>query len=187
MNALTRSALAAVLLIVPVAVESLVGSDRLGLWGHGAFAGSQLVGWWLLLSVSRLLASRAGGSRWGSRLVQAGCVLQLVFAVGYGLTVVVRGEPAEGMFVALLLGFLALTAGGVTWGVRLVRARRGAVAGAGLLAVAVLGFLAMAVGVDPFHDILLLSSYAAWVAVGLGTARSARAQEEPMLVSDAWR
>jgi hypothetical protein len=187
MNVLTRSALAAVLLIVPVAVESLVGSDRLALWGHGAFAVSQLVGWWLLLSVSRFLASQAGGSRWGSRLVQAGCVLQLVFAAGYGLTAVVRGELAEGMFVAFLLGFLALTAGGLTWGIRLVRARRAAPAGPGLLAVAVLGILAMAVGVDPFHDMFLLSSYAAWVAVGLGTARSARTHEEPMLVSDASR
>ena len=34
----------------------------------------------------------------------------------------------------------------------------------GMLATAVLGFLAMAVGSDPFHDIFLLSSYAAWAA-----------------------
>jgi hypothetical protein len=187
MTASTKSALAALLLIVPVAVEILVGSDRLAQWGDGAFAVSQLVGWWLLLSLSRMLASRAGGSRWGSRLVQAGCVLQLVFAAGYGLTAVVQGEPAEGMFVAFLLGFLALTAGGATWGIRLVRARRAAPAGTGLLAVAVLGFLAVAVGVDPFHDIFLLSSYAAWVAVGRGTERAAREEAEQVLVSDESR
>jgi hypothetical protein len=187
MNALTRSALAAVLLIVPVTVEILVGSDRLAQWGDGVFALSQLVGWWLLLSLARVLASRASGSRWGSRLVQAGCVLQLVFAAGYGLTAVVHGEPWEGMFVAFLLGFLALTAGGMTWGIRLVRARRAAPAGAGLLAVAVLGFLAMAVGVDPFHDIFLLSSYAAWVAVGLGAERAEREEEQQVLVSDGSR
>jgi hypothetical protein len=187
MNALTRSALAAVLLIVPVAVEILVGSDRLAQWGHGVFALSQLVGWWLLLSLSRVLASRASGSRWCSRLAQAGCVLQLVFAAGYGLTAVVQGEPWEGTFVAFLLGFLALTAGGMTWGIRLVRARRAAPAGAGLLAVAVLGFLAVAVGVDPFHDIFLLSSYAAWVAVGLGAERAEREAEQQVLVSDGSR
>lgn len=187
MNAKTRSAVAAALLVVPVAVETLVRSDDDALWGHVVFAVSQLAGWTVLLSLARLLAARAGGSRWGSRLVQAGCVFQLVFAVGYGLTAVVQGEPFEGTFVVFLLGFLALTAGGLTWGVRLLRARRAAPAGTGLLAVAVLGFLAMAVGVDPFHDIFLLSSYAAWVAVGLGVDRAATEREERELVSDASR
>ena len=187
MNAFARSALAAVLLIVPVAVETMVRSDHLALWGHGVFVVSQLVGWSLLLSLSRRLADRAGGSRWGSRLVQAGCVLQLVFAAGYGITVAVQGEPFEGMFVAFLLGFLALTVGGLIWGIRLLRARCAAPAGTGLLAVAVLGFLAMALGMDPFHDILLLSSYAAWVAVGLGTDRVASDGQEQVLVSGASR
>jgi hypothetical protein len=187
MNAMSRSGLAAVLLIVPVAIETLVRSDHLALWAHGLFAASQLAGWALLLSLSRLLAARVGGSRWGSRLVQAGCVLQLVFAVGYGITALVQGEPSEGMFVAFLLGFLALTAGGLIWGIRLHRARRGAPAGRGLLAVAVLGFLAMALGMDPFHDIFLLSSYAAWVAVGLGTDRAASDRQEQAVVSGASR
>jgi hypothetical protein len=187
MNALIKSAVAAALLAVPVAVEILVRSDHLALWSHGVFAASQLVGWTLLLSLSRLLSARAGGSRWGSRLVQAGCVLQLVFAVGYGITALVQGEPFEGMFVAFLLGFLALTAGGLAWGIRLLRARSAAPAGTGLLAVAVLGFLAMAVGVDPFHDIFLLSSYAAWVAVGLGADGAAAGQVGQELVSDASR
>jgi hypothetical protein len=184
MNAMTRSGLAAVLLIVPVAVETLVRSDHLALWAHGLFAASQLAGWALLLSMSRLLAARVGGSRWGSRLVQAGCVLQLLFAVGYGVTALVQGEPDEGIFVVLLLAFLALTAGGVTWGLRLVRSHRGTPAGTGLLAVAILGFLAMALGMDPFHDIFLLSSYAAWIAVGLGAHQAASQPEEAELVSD---
>jgi hypothetical protein len=185
MNALTKSAVAAALLAVPVAVETLVRSDNLALWGHGVFAASQLAGWILLLSLSRLAPT--GGSRWGARLVQAGCVLQLVFALGYGITALVQGEPFEGMFVAFLLGFLALTAGGLTWGIRLLRARLAAPAGTGLLAVAVLGFLAMAVGVDPFHDVFLLSSYGAWVAVGLGVDRAATEREEQVLVSDESR
>jgi hypothetical protein len=53
--------------------------------------------------------------------------------------------------------------------------------------VAGLGFLAMAVGVDPFHDIFLLSSYVAWVAVGLGVDRTATEREEEVLVSGASR
>jgi hypothetical protein len=187
MNAIARSAVAAVLLVVPVAVEAIAGADNLPGGGDAVFAATQLAGWALLLSVSRLLAARAGGSRWGSRLVQAGCVLQLVFAAGYGITALVQGEPSEGMFVAFLLGFLALTAGGTIWGIRLFRARRAAPAGTGLLAVAVLGFLAMAVGQDPFHDIFLLSSYTAWVAVGLGADRSSSGSEEKLLVSDELR
>ena len=187
MNALTRSALAAVLLVVPVAVETLVRSDHLALWGHGVFVVSQIAGWSLLLSLCRLLEGRVGGSRWGFRLVQAGCVLQLLFAVGYGITTAAQGEPFEGIFVVFLLAFLTLTAGGLTWGIRLLRARRAAPAGAGLLAVAVLGFLAMALGMDPFHDVFLLSSYVAWVLVGLGTERAAREQAEPVLISDGLR
>jgi hypothetical protein len=187
MNALTKSAVAAALLAVPVAVETLVRSDNLALWSHGVFALSQLAGWALLLSLSRLLTVGAGGSRWGSRLVQTGCALQLVFAAGYGITAVVQGEPFEGMFVAFLLGFLALTVGGTIWGIRLLRARLAAPAGTGLLAVAALGFLAIAVGMDPFHDIFLLSSYAAWVAVGLGADRASAEREEQALVSDGSR
>jgi hypothetical protein len=187
MNAFARSALAAVLLIVPVAVETLVRSDHVALWSHGVFVVSQLAGWALLLTVSRLLAVRVGGSRWGFRLVQAGCVLQLVFAVGYGITTLLQGEPSENMFVAFLLGFLALTAGGLIWGIRLRRARCAAPAGSGLLAVAVLGFLAMALGMDPFHDIFLLSSYAAWVAVGLGTDRAVSDRQQQVVVSGASR
>jgi hypothetical protein len=186
MNAVTRSVLAATLLIVPVAVEAFVGADDIPA-GDALFAASQVAGWSLLLSLSRTLAVRAAASKWGSRLLQVGCLLQLVFALGYGATALATGEPFEGMFVAFLLGFLSLTAGGLTWGIRLLRAGRAAPAGAGLVAVGVLGFLAMALGMDPFHDIFLLSSYAAWVAVGLGTERAHRQDEEQVLVSGAWR
>ncbi len=186
MNAFARSALAAVLLIVPVAIEIFVGADALGLAGHVVFVVTQLAGWGLLVSTVRLLFDRASGSRWGFRLVWGGCVLQLVFAAGYGVTALMLGEPFEGMFVVFLVAFLALTIGGLAWGSRLLRARRAAPAGAGLLAVAVLGFLAIAVAVDPFHDVFLLSSYAAWVAVGLGVDRASTEQEE-VLVSDASR
>ena len=47
-------------------------------------------------------------------------------------------------------------------------------AGGGLMAAAVLGFLAIAVGSDPFHDIFLLTGYAAWAVVGLGAAPQPR-------------
>jgi hypothetical protein len=46
----------------------------------------------------------------------------------------------------------------------------------GVLATAILGFLAMAVGGDPFHDVFLLSSYAAWAVVGGSAARTPATQ-----------
>lgn len=164
MTITARSAIAAVVLIVPVALETLFSSDDDATWSHLVFAASQLAGWALLLTVALALRERIGGSRWGERLVAAGCALQIAFAVVYGALSAARGEPDELVFVLFLAGFLALTGGGLTWGLRIHR--RAALAGRGLVAVATLGFLAMAVGVDPFHDLLLLASYAAWVVVG---------------------
>lgn len=166
MTTTIRAAVAAVVLIVPIALETAFTSDDDAQWSHLVFAGSQVMGWLLLLTVALALREAAGGSRWGQRLVIAGCALQLVFAVGYGALAAASGEPDEGIFVVFLAAFLALTAGGLTWGLRIHR--QSPVAGRGLIAVAALGFLAMAVGADPFHDLLLLSSYAAWVVVGRG-------------------
>jgi hypothetical protein len=166
MTTTVRAAIAATVLIVPIAVETLFSTDDDAQWSHLAFAASQVAGWLLLLTIALALRERVGGSRWGQRLVIAGCVLQLGFAVGYGAMAAAAGEPDEGIFVLFLAAFLALTAGGLTWGLRI--RRQAALAGRGLIAVAALGFLAMAVGADPFHDLLLLSSYAAWVLVGRG-------------------
>jgi len=165
-TATARAAVAAVALIVPVAIESLFSSEEDATWAHLVFAGSQALGWLLLLTVAVSLRDRVGGPRWGQRLVLVGCTLQLAFGVGYGALATARGEPGDGVFVVFLAGFLALTAGGLTWGLRLRRSGPSGTGGLGLVAVAALGFLAMAVGVDPFHDLLLLSSYAAWILVG---------------------
>ena len=58
--------------------------------------------------------------------------------------------------------------GGLLWAARLRRVGAARVAARGLVAVAVLGALAVLVGSDPFHDVFLVSSYAAWVLVGRG-------------------
>ena len=118
---------------------------------------------------STLPASRR--DRVGARLLAAGCVGQMLFAAAYGVLEVVTGEP-EASFVFFSLGLLlhprsadcsaAPSCGGRVW-----RWRE-----RGLIAAAVLGFLAIAVGSDPFHDIFLLTGYAAWAVVGLGAARS---------------
>ncbi len=168
-----RGVAAAVFLAVPVAVEAATGHTG-GLAGELAFSVSQLVGWSLALSVCRDLraatTARSRAARIGSALVRAGCWLELAFATVYGLALVATGEAFEGAFVAFLLGFLCLLAGGVTWGVSLRRRGSHRVAGTGLLLLAVLGLLAMVVGQDPFHDLALLASYASWAVVGRGVA-----------------
>ena len=111
-------------------------------------------------------STRAG--RIGRRLLLSGCALQVLFALVYGGSAVVDGEPVEASFLLFLLGFLATFVGGFIWGPALLRAGLAHLAGVGVLATAVLGLLAIAVGVDPFHDMFLLTSYAAWVLVGRG-------------------
>jgi hypothetical protein len=168
MSPTVRSTLAALVLAVPVLAEIARPELFDGTWGELVFAASQVVGWALVAVVVRAApaAARAASPR-GRRLVLAACGLQLGFAAVYGATAT-DGEPFEGSFVLFLLGFVALLVGGLLWAARLRRVAAARVATRGLVAVAVLGALAILVGSDPFHDVFLVSSYAAWVLVGRG-------------------
>ena len=168
MSATTRSALAATVLAVPVLAEIAWPARLDAAGGLLAFAASQLVGWALLASLvlGAPPAARTASPR-GRRVVLAGCALQVSFATVYGATAF-DGDPLEASFVLFMLGFITLLVGGLLWASRLRRKTGGRLAAAGLLAVAVLGALAMIVGSDPFHDVFLVSSYAAWVVVGRG-------------------
>ncbi len=171
MSLVARSAIAALLLAVPVAAE-LVWSS-FGDTGDLLFAVSQVLGWLLVASVvfdggRRYAAGAPRIGRVGWRLLLAGCSLQALFGVVYGATAAIGGEPLEASFVLFMLGFLAIFVGGLMWGRSLLRGSGSRLAAWGVIATSVLGFLAIAVGVDPFHDIFLLSSYAAWVLVGRG-------------------
>jgi hypothetical protein len=171
MSTSIRAAVAATILIVPVALElawSPFGDHALGL---EIFALSQIVGWLLLLSVCREVAVPPRRSARAGRLsVLIGCALQMTFGLVYALTSF-DGEPLEAAFAAFLFGFLALFVGGLMWGISLARTAAGRKAGRGLVATAVLGLMAMLFGMDPWHDVFLLSSYAAWIVVGLGAGR----------------
>lgn len=176
----------ALLLIIPVTAELFLPiGDRW--WGYLLFATSQLVGWTLLASTCIGIASshpgtvRSRGGRMGHRLVLAGCVLQMLFALVYGGSVLVMGEPLEASFVLFLLGFLALLVGGVVRG-RVLRRDPGLrLAGNGLLAMAVLGFAAVAIGDTVIHEIALLASYASWTLVGVGATRGSDVAREGSL------
>ena len=168
MSTSIRAAAAATILVVPVALElvwSPFGDHTLGL---EIFALSQIVGWLLVLSVCRDVAVPPRRSARAGRLsVRIGCALQMTFGLVYALTSF-DGEPLEAAFAAFLLGFLALFVGGLMWGISLARTAAGRTAVWGLLATSVLGLLAMLFGMDPWHDVFLLSSYAAWTLVGRG-------------------
>lgn len=168
MSRTTSSAIAATVLSVPVIAEIARPGPFDSPGGHIFFAASQLVGWALLtrLVVGAPAVARTASPR-GRRLVLVGCTLQILFATLYGATAL-DGEPLEASFVLFMLGFAALLVGGLLWASRLRRNEGGGLAAVGLLAVATLGALGMLVGGDPFHDIFLVSSYAAWVVVGKG-------------------
>ena len=167
MTPLARSTLAALLLAVPVTAEAAGVVDGDTVAGHVGFAGCQLAGWLLAGGVVRDLARRtAAAGRWAPRLLLAGVACQVMFAAAYLVSVGVTGEPWEGAFVAFLLGFLLLTAGGVAGAVRLRRAAP--LVAAGLAGVAVLGLVAVLVGDSVVHEVALVGSYLAWILVGTG-------------------
>ena len=195
MSPTTRSALAATTLAAPVIAQIAWPSPLDSAGGHVFFAASQLIGWALLTSV--VLAAPAvacTASPRGRRVVLVGCVLQILFATLYGATAL-DGEPLEASFVVFLLGFIALLVGGLLWASRLRRTTGGGLAAVGLLSVAALGILAMLVGSDPFHDVFLVSSYAAWVVVGRGfdslqnavTSRDGRGTTSPLSRAEGGR
>ena len=169
-----RAIAAAGTLIIPVVAELIWPS--FGDSGHVVFAIGQLLGWVLVASVivdiDRLFPalSATRGGRVGRRVLVIGCALQVLFALTYGITAAVSGEPYEASFVLFLAGFLAQLVGGTIWWRAMRSEPRLRVTRLGVLATAVLGFLAMAVGSDPFHDIFLLSSYAAWAVVGVSAS-----------------
>lgn len=167
MTTTLRSALAALLLMGSVSAELIWDELDEHLLGHLGFAAVQACGWALLLTVVLSLRHSHPGPRLGSGAVTTGCGLQILFALGYGASAAVTGEPFGGIFVVFLLAFLALTVGGIVWG-RSLRRAGFAVAGTGLLVTAGAGFLAIAVEMDPWHDVFLLTSFAAWVLVGRG-------------------
>jgi len=186
-NPIARSITAAAVLIVPVVAELV--SEPFGdtTAFKLTFAASQLAGWLLLAGVCRDLAEvhppTNRKDRVGARLLLAGCTAEMLFATLYGVLELATGEP-EASFVLFALGFLLMTIGGLLRGSRLRTVGAGR-AGGGLLAVAILGFLVIAVGSDPFHDIFLLSGYAAWVVVGLGVARGRASHHRDLATQSA--
>jgi hypothetical protein len=187
-NPLVRTTVAAALLIVPVAAEIAFPEVFDGAPGLLLFAATQLVGWALIWSVARATPpGHQSRSRFGRRAVLFGVACEMAFATVYGVTAV-DAEPFEWSFVLFALGFLAMAVGGTSWGSALLPLADRRAAGGGLVAAGVLGLLAIVMATDPWHDIFLLSSYAAWPVVGLGLragTETATPPAEPVVSGDS--
>jgi len=155
----TRAVIGSLLLAVPVGAEAVFRELFHGAAGETLFTVTQLLGWALLLTVARAARHL---STWGSRLLTVGCVLQIVFALAYGASLVATGKGADWAFVPFLLGFVCLAVGSaITF--RTSRRMPGArLATLGAALVGGLGLAAMVLGTDPWHDIALIGSYLSW-------------------------
>lgn len=196
-SSLVTAAVAGTLvLIVPIATQLLLWPDLADMpAGYLIFSLSQLLGWLLFATVcvrTGSLHTEAGmtrAGRIGRGVTLAGCLLQVAFSLLYGVSSLITGEPFEGSFWLFLLGFVALFAGGITWGMVLRRRQHLVLAGNGFLAMGVLGVLAIVVGDNWMHDVTLFAGYAAWIVIGFGAARavSTSGRQSPSLVSQPHR
>jgi hypothetical protein len=131
---------------------------------------------WALRSVRPAL-SHNRRTRFGRSTATVGVAMLLLSAAAVLVTGLVSGSPAGLSFVPWALGMLALTVGPLVLGLGLLRHRRSLAACA--LVAGLAAFASVAIPLDPWHDVALMTMCGAFVALGfvLGTASSmARAQ-----------
>ncbi|MEU4393357.1 hypothetical protein [Kribbella sp. NPDC023855] len=111
-------------------------------------------------------------ARAGAFLSMAGAGLLTAFCLVVLITGVVLGGPLELSFLLFALGMLLLSIGQVSWGLALRRHSR-APGGWQLLALAgIAAFAAIAIPVDPWHDVALVVMCATWSAIGVLVLRT---------------
>ena len=138
----------------------------------GACVVLSAVGFALLALAARGLRTtgRSRTLRVGSALTSGGAWLLVLFSAAVLVTGLATGSPTELSFVAFGLGMLLLSVGLVVLGLGL---RRTVSRWAWLLVAAgVATFAAIAIPLDPWHDVALGAMCAAWSAFGLLVRRS---------------
>lgn len=141
------------------------------------------VGFALLLLAARGLRGLAPGStrtvRLGAGTSVAGAGLLTLSGVVVLVTGVVGGRPLEASFIAFALGMLLLSVGSVVLGSGL-RRRSPANGVWQLLVVSGLAaFAAVAIPLDPWHDVALMAMFAAWTTLGVLLMRAAAGARAP--------
>lgn len=140
----------------PVAFAACVGTSLLGvvLMAQAVHAGSGMAG-------------RKGG-RTGRRLLLAGIILVALGSATILVTGLVSGEPLALAFVPWALGLLVMSVGSVVLG---VACRRDRAFGAAMALAGVAAFAALAIPLDPWHDVSLMTACLGWCLAGLALRR----------------
>lgn len=125
-------------------------------------------------SVRRTRPARAGAF---TSVLGAG--LLTMFGVVVLLTGLVLDTPLELSFVAFALGMLLLTIGPLVWGLSLRRQSPAPGVWQMLALAGAASFGAIAIPVDPWHDVSLVGMFAAWSAIGVLLLRDAPAGDAP--------
>ena len=123
-------------------------------------------------------------ARIGSMMTLVGAGLLVVFGLVVLVTALLNGSPLEASFVAFLLGMLLLAVGPVTWGLALRKRSPGPGVWQLLLVSGIAALGALAIEPDPWHDLSLTLSFAAWSALGVLLLRRAP-QQAPERTSDS--
>ncbi|WP_328988556.1 hypothetical protein OG394_20255 [Kribbella sp. NBC_01245] len=118
-------------------------------------------------------ARRTMPTRSGAFLSMVGAGLLTAFGVVVLVTGVILGGPLELSFLLFALGMLSLSIGQLIWGLTL-RRHSPAPGVWQLLALAgIAAFAAIAIPVDPWHDIALVVMCATWFCIGVLVLRTA--------------
>lgn len=139
--------------------------------------GMGLLGFGFLLAAARGLGTvadaRSRGIRWGSKVCTIGAVLLVLCGVTVLVTGLASGAPAGIAFVPFGLGMLLLSVGPVVLGLAMRRQSHVRGLWALLVVSGIAAFAAIAIPLDPWHDITLFTSYAAWAGAGALLLRAA--------------
>lgn len=134
------------------------------------------IGFALLFVAVRGLRTRTAATkpaRVGAVLSLVGAGLLVAFGAMALLTAITTGSPLEASFIAFLVGLLLLSVGPVIWGVSLRRHSPPKGVWQLLVLSGVAAFCALAIEPDPWHDISLVGSFAAWTMIGVLLLRGA--------------
>lgn len=110
---------------------------------------------------------RTRPARTGAAISMVGAALLVVFGVAVLVTGVAAGSPLEASFLAFALGMLLLSIGPVTWGLALRRQSPAPGVWKALVLAGGAAFGAIAIPVDPWHDVGLVAMFAGWSAIGV--------------------
>lgn len=126
----------------------------------------------------RAQAQTTKPARTGAVMSVAGAGLLVLFGLTSLVTALLTGSPEEAAFIAFLLAMLLLAVGPITWGLSLRRRSPARGVWQMLLLSGAAAFAALALEVDPWHDLGLVVMFLAWTALGALLLRSGRLKPE---------